>query len=204
MSADGTEPAFGFPLPSRGRGACDGGRPRPRRGGGRRRSCSGGGDSGGRGVTGDGRGNARVGCRCCVGRFGLSGGGRFNVCCCRCRCCCCCVRSGDLGLWVGDTSARTKLDHVQRAFLARDEVAAREEHDLPRGGEAEEAFGGGLVFEDVLCCRGSGGRRVGVCVGRGDSRVRGGGSEAVDFVEVERMRTNLIWRVSSKQGMNRS
>ena len=84
LSADGTEPAFGFPLPSCGRGAADGGR-RRHRGSGRRLSCSGSGDSGGRGVAGDGRGNARDGR---IRRFSRCGGGRFDVYCCCSSCCC--------------------------------------------------------------------------------------------------------------------
>jgi hypothetical protein len=104
-------------------------------------------------------------------------------------------------LRLHDRPTRTKLDHIQRAFLACYEVAAREEHDLARRGKTDEAFGGRFVFCYVLARRGGGccHRGVGVGIGFGSGWDWGGGSdrmggrrrEPINLVQMEGVWTNL-------------
>ncbi len=93
-----------------------------------------------------------------------------------------------------DVPARAELDHVERAVLARDEVAAREEDDLARRRQAQQALALRLVVVDL--CRGRGALlwRVRVCRGRwrrGRRRgVRRRRRQSEDLVQVERMRAD--------------
>ena len=123
LSADWTEPAFGLSFSS----GCD----RWSAYGSDRRPCGGNGD-----CQSVAHGSGKRLCSSFGGRLSSCSRGGLDI----YRCCGGRSGSGDLGLRLGNAPASTELDHVQRALLAGDKVAAREQDDLARRREAKETF----------------------------------------------------------------